>query len=84
MKEITIQFESSGTVTQNVQFYNEVPSDFIEGLESGKYITTISHGALGCAKVYSIDRASIKEIGNIQYQSSEDDSKFQSFKLVEE
>lgn len=80
MNTLNIQFSINGSVEQTIEFYMVAPQDFIEGLKTGKYITSIGFGDNN-GRVYQLE--GFKEIGRVMSQSSLDDTEFEDYQDIE-
>ena len=73
-KNISIFAKVSGNIKQDVELFIDISDEeFIEGLNSGKYVTTISHCAenTDCGEIIQLDPFQI--IGKVLYQEALDD-----------
>jgi hypothetical protein len=81
-KNISIFTKVSGNIQQDIELFIDISSDeFIEGLNSGKYATTISHCAenTDCGQIIQLDPFQI--IGKVVYQEALEDFEISDFEI---
>jgi hypothetical protein len=82
-KNISIFAKVIGNIEQDVELFIDISDEeFIEGLNSGKYVTTISHCAenADCGKIIQLDPFQI--IGKVLYQEALDDMEISDFETT--
>ena len=82
-KNISIFAKVIGNIEQDVELFIDISDEeFIEGLNSGKYVTTISHSAenADCGQIIQLDPFQI--IGKVLYQEALDDMEISDFETT--
>lgn len=82
MNEIEIYACVSGNIKQVIELDLPITKqEFVEGLNSGKYATTIGHGS-NLGKVIELNNVTgIREIGRVVEQEALDDVEIDQFEL---
>jgi hypothetical protein len=81
-KNISIFAQINGNILQDIELFIDISDEeFIDGLNSGKYATTISHCAenTDCGKVIQLDP--FQMIGKVVYQEALEDVEISDFEI---
>jgi hypothetical protein len=81
-KSISIFAKVNGNIRQNIELFIDISDEeFIDGLNSGKYATTISHCAenADCGKIIQLDPFQI--IGKVFFQEALEDVEISDFEI---
>lgn len=83
-KNLVINFQASAYVTQSIELDKPMSTeDFMEAIDSGEILTTLSHGKESPSDVFRFVDGEVTRIGEVVEQSVEDGD-YEDFLLVEE
>ena len=83
-KEIDIEFNVTGIFSQTIQIHTkDTPEQFVEKLNNGTYLTTLSADCEGAGNVLELVDGDFKKVGKIVYIDA-GDSEYDNFALTED
>lgn len=83
-KNLVINFQASAYVTQSIELDEPMSTeDFMEAIDSGEILTTLSHGKDNPSDVFRFVDGEVIRIGEVVEQSAEDGD-YEDFLLVED